>query len=116
MEGFLGGATVPNVLYNTQFIGALETASKPLFDAGGKRDYNARAFLDIITGSPEGLPSPSNTGTPIPAPKNITRKMVTDLAAQYRKQDPSFNSGSSRERGGSRTKKPITGKFNGNQI
>jgi len=90
MEGFLGGKTVPNILYNRPFMDALETASKPLFDAGGKRDYNARAFLDIITGSPEGSSGPSNTGTPIPAPKNITRKMVTDLAAQYRKQNPSL--------------------------
>ncbi len=90
MEGFLGGATVPNILYNPQFIDALETASKPLFDAGGKSDYNARPFLDILTGSPSGQPGPSATGTRIPAPKNITRKMVTDLAAEYRKQDPSL--------------------------
>ena len=90
MEGFLGGATVPNILYNPQFIDALGTASKPLFDAGGKSDYNARPFLDILTGSPSGQPGPSPTGTRIPAPKNITRKMVTDLAAQYRKQDPSL--------------------------
>lgn len=90
VEGLLGGATVPNILYNPQFIDALETASKPLFDAGGKSDYNARPFLDILTGSPSGQLGPSNTGTPIPAPKNITRKMVTDLAAQYRKQNPSL--------------------------
>lgn len=90
MESFMGAKTIPNELFNRPFMDALETASKPLFDAGGKRDYNARAFLDIITGSPEGSPGPKPTGTRIPAPKNITRKMVTDLAAQYRKQDPSL--------------------------
>lgn len=90
MENFMGAKTVPNILHNPQFIDALETASKPLFDAGGKSDYNARPFLDILTGSPSGQPGPSATGTRIPAPKNITRKMVTDLAAQYRKQDPSL--------------------------
>jgi len=90
VEGLLGGATVPNILYNPQFIDALETASKPLFDAGGKTDYNARAFLDIITGSPKGPSGPKPIGTRIPESQSITRKMVIDLAAQYRKQNPNL--------------------------
>lgn len=78
----MGGGTIPNEYFNPAFIDNLELASKPLFSAGGKTDYNARTYSDILTLTP---------GSTEQLPENITSSMVDQTASALKRRNPGMS-------------------------
>ena len=81
-----GDKTIPNELYNRQYIGQLEMASKPLYTSDGTTDPMAPFYLEVLSGQ-IGQEAKDVIGRP----SNITPKMVNDVASVLKRQDPNLS-------------------------
>tara|TARA_R110002153_G_scaffold268401_1_gene433149 strand:+ start:27 stop:1181 length:1155 start_codon:yes stop_codon:yes gene_type:complete len=86
MQDRFGDKTIPNEVYNRQYIDQLEMASKPLYTSDGIADPMASFYLEVFSGQ-VGQEAKDAIGRP----SNITPKMVNDVASILKRQDPNLS-------------------------